>query len=176
MVQVGARRELERVLDAARNDGAKARAFLDTNNNLQKIRSLFGDQAATAIENRVAAENTFQNATQDIAKNSRTSVRQQLRADTETPAPARIDTTLTGLALKPFKAGYAYALEHGMANTRTGISQILTAKEQQLLPIVEQLLGYNAKRASNSAAPVSQQAGALIRALIASRQGGSAPQ
>jgi hypothetical protein len=176
MVQVGARRELERVLDAARNDGAKARSFLDTNNNLQKIRSLFGDQAATAIENRVAAENTFQNATQDIAKNSRTSVRQQLRADTETPAPARIDTTLTGLALKPFKAGYAYALEHGMANTRTGISQILTAKEQQLLPIVEQLLGYNAKRASNSAAPVSQQAGALIRALIASRQGGSAPQ
>ncbi len=176
MAQAGARRELERVLDSARNDGAKARAFLDTNNNRQKIEHLFGPRAGQAIENRVAAENTFQNATQDIAKNSRTSVRQQLRADTETPSPARIDTTLTGLALKPFKAGYAYALEHGMANTRTGVGEILTAKEKNLLPVVKQLLGYNAKRVSNASTPISQQAAALIRALIAGRQGGSAPQ
>ncbi len=173
MVQVGARRELERVLDSARNDGAKARAFLDTNNNTQKIEHLFGPQAAQAIENRVAAENTFQNATQDIAKNSRTSVRQQLRADTETPAPARIDTTLTGLALKPAKSLMAYALEHGMANTRTGIGQILTAKDQNLIPVVKQLLGYNTKKASNAAAPLNQQAGALIRALVAGRSNGS---
>ena len=166
MAQIGARRELERILDSVRNDGAKARAFLDTNNNLQKIRQLFGGQAAQAIENRVAAENTFQNATQDIAKNSRTSVRQQLRADTETPSPARIDTTLTGLALKPAKSLYAYALQHGMENTRTGIGQILTAKDQSIAPIVEQLLGYNAKRTSNASTPISNQASALIRVLL----------
>lgn len=167
MAQVGARRELERVLDSVRNDGAKARNFLDTNNNLEKIRNLFGDGAAEAIANRVAAENTFQNATQDIAKNSRTSVRQQLRADTETPSPARVDTTLTGLALKGGKAGLNYVLGQGMANTRTGIGQILTAKDQQISPVIEQLLGYNAKRAANAGTPINQQAAALIRALVA---------
>lgn len=167
MAQVGARRELARVLDSARNDGAKARAFLDTNNNRQKIAILFGEDAAQAIENRVAAENTFQNATQTIARNSRTAARQELIKDTETPSPARVDTTLTGLALKPVKAGYAYALEHGMENTRKGIADILTAKGGQIDPVVEQLLRYNQRKTANAATPLNQQAAALIRALIA---------
>lgn len=167
MAQVGARRELARVLDSSRNDGAKARSFLDTNNNRQKIASLFGEDAALAIENRVAAENTFQNATESIARNSRTVRRQELIKDTETPSPARVDTTLTGLALKPVKAGFAYALEHGMQDTRRGIADILTAKGAQIDPVVEQLLKYNQKKSSNSSSPLSGQAGALIRALIA---------
>lgn len=167
MAQVGARRELARVLDSTRNDGAKARSFLDTNNNRQKIASLFGEDAAQAIESRVAAENTFQNATESIARNSRTVRRQELIKDTETPSPARVDTTLTGLALKPVKAGFAYALEHGMQNTRKGIADILTAKGAQLDPVVEQLLRYNQAKSSNAATPLNHQAAALIRALIA---------
>jgi hypothetical protein len=167
MAQVGARRELARVLDSARNDGAKARNFLDTNNNRQKIASLFGEDAAQAIESRVAAENTFQNATESIARNSRTVRRQELIKDTETPSPARVDTTLTGLALKPVKAGFAYALEHGMQNTRKGIADILTAKGGQIDPIVEQLLKYNQAKSANAATPLSHQAAALVRALLA---------
>ena len=166
MVQVGARRELARVLDSVRNDGAKARAFLDTNNNRQKIAHLFGDDAARAIENRVAAENTFQDATQTIARNSRTATRQQLVKDTETASPARIDATLTGLLLKGGKAGYGYALEHGMQNTRKGIADMLTAKDGQIPALVEELLKFNTKKASNAGTPINQQAAALARALL----------
>lgn len=170
MAQAGARRELERVLDSVRNDGAKARNFLDTNNNRQKIANLFGEDAAKAIENRVAAENTFQNATETIARNSRTAVRQQLVKDTESTAPARIDATLTGLALKGAKSGLAYALEHGMENTRTGISRVLTARDHQISPIVRELLEYNAKKAANSGAPLKESLAALARALISDQQ------
>lgn len=164
MAQVGARRELARVLDSARNDGAKARAFLDTNNNRQKIANLFGERAAQAIENRVGAENTFQDATQTIARNSRTATRQQMIQDTETPSPARVDTTMTGLALKPLKAGYAYALQHGMQNTRNDVASVLTAKGDQLNPIVDALLSHNRAKAGNVSA-VSPQIQAMIRAL-----------
>lgn len=167
MVQVGARRELARVLDSNRNDGAKARAFLDTNNNSAKIHSLFGAKAAQAIENRVTAENTFQDATQTIARNSRTATRQEMVKDTETPSPARVDTTLTGLALKPIKAGLSYALQHGMQNTRNGIADVLTAKGRQIDPVVDALLNYNSKRAVNvSNAKASPQIQAMMRALI----------
>jgi hypothetical protein len=171
MAQVGARRELERILNNNRNEGAKARAFLDTNNNIQKISSLFGPQAAKAIEDRVAAENTFQNATNAIAGNSRTAVRQELAKDTATPNPGDYHTTLTGIATAPFKSGLAYALEHGMANTRSGISDILTAKGPQLPPVVEQLLGYNKAVASHQGPPMSQQAQAMARALLAQSLG-----
>lgn len=167
MAQVGARRELERVLSSTRNEGAKARAFLDTNNNREKIASLFGPDAAKAIENRVAAENTFQQATENIARNSRTAGRLELAKDTATPNPGDYHTTLTGLVTAPVKSGLAYALEHGMANTRGGIADILTAKGAQLSPVVEQLLNYNKARTSNQAAPLGEQAKALARALMA---------
>ena len=167
MAQVGARRELARVLDSSRNDGAKARAFLDKNNNRQKISHLFGERAAQAIEDRVGAENTFQNATQTIARNSRTATRNEMVKDTETPSPARVDTTLTGLALKPAKGLLAYALQHGMQNTRNGIADVLTAKGAQIDPVVSALLNYNSKRAVNVAnGRASPQIQAMLRALV----------
>ncbi|RTM13894.1 MAG: hypothetical protein EKK33_08965 [Bradyrhizobiaceae bacterium] len=166
MAQVGARRELERVLDSTRNDGAKARAFLDTNNNVEKIRLLFGDQAAQAIVNRVGAENTFQNATQTIARNSRTATRQQMIADTETPSPGRVDTTLTGLAVKGAKAGASYVLANGMERTRGDIANVLTARGDQINPIVQALLNYNTTKAANAARPNREYTAAMIRALI----------
>lgn len=171
MAQVGARRELERVLSNTRNEGAKARAFLDTNNNMQKISSLFGHDAAKAIENRVAAENVFQNATDTIARNSRTALRQELAKDTATPNAGDYHTTLTGLVTAPVKSGIGYALEHGMSNTRSGIGDILTAKGEQLPAVVEQLLKYNTKRTANQMAPISQQAQAMARALLSMQAG-----
>jgi hypothetical protein len=171
MAQAGARRELERILDSVRNDGAKARNFLDTNNNLAKISDLFGPQAAKAIENRVAAENTFQSATENILRNSRTVKRQELAKDTATPSPTDYHITAYGALTGLPRAGLAYALEHGMANTRSGMSDILTAKGQQLPPIVEQLLKYNAARAKNAATPLGVQSKALIRALMGEQLG-----
>lgn len=169
MAQVGARREIERAISQVRNEGAKARNFLDTNNNLQKIESLFGPDAAQAIEARVAAENHFQNATETIARNSRTAVRQELAKDTADPNFGDYHTTLTGIATAPIKSGMAFALEHGMANTRSGISDILTAKGDKLPLVVEQLLNYNAKKASNTGTSAGAQAQALIRALVSER-------
>ena len=55
MVQVGARRELERTLSNVRNESAKARSFLDTNNNLAKISaSIRTSRRQTAISARIA--------------------------------------------------------------------------------------------------------------------------
>lgn len=169
MAQVGARREIERAIGQVRNEGAKARSFLDTNNNLQKIESLFGPDAAKAIEARVAAENHFQNTTETVARNSRTAVRQELAKDTANPGFGDYHTTLTGIATAPVKSGLAYALEHGMENTRSGISDILTAKGKDIPLVVEQLLKYNAKKESNAMTPGGQQVQALIRSLIAER-------
>jgi hypothetical protein len=169
MARVGARRELERVLESVRNEGAKARSFLDTNNNKQKIAELFGPQAADAIERRIAAENQFQSATQQISANSRTATRNVMAKDTETPGNVGFNPTILGVLERPFRAGLAYSAEHGMKNTREGISQILTAKEQQIPAVVKALLNYNSKRASNASTPLGLQASALARALIAER-------
>lgn len=168
MAQVGARRELERVLSSVRNDGAKARNFLDTNNNSQKISALFGPDAAKAIENRVAAENTFQSATENIARNSRTAKRQELAKDTADPGEVNFGQTAFGtLVGAPVKTGLGYILQNGMANTRSGISDILTARGPQLTPVVEQLLKYNKSAAANKTAPLKEQAALIARALMA---------
>ena len=171
MAQVGARRELERTLSNVRNEGAKARAFLDTNNNSAKIAALFGPGAAKAISDRVAAENTFQQATQNISQNSRTALRQQLARDTTAINPADIHASVLGVVGAPITAPLAYALRHGMERTRGGISDILTASGGQIPPIVEQLMKYNAARAAHQTAPAGQQASALARALMAQQAG-----
>jgi hypothetical protein len=167
VAKIGARRELERTLSNVRNEGAKARAFLDTNNNSAKIAALFGPDAAQAISNRVAAENTFQQATENIARNSRTAVRTELAKDTANPSPGDYHATLTGYIGAPIKSGLAYALQHGMEKTRGGIADILTAKGQQINPIVEQLLGYNKAKAAHEGVPTAVQMKALVRALTA---------
>ena len=171
VAKIGARRELERTLSNVRNESAKARSFLDTNNNSAKISALWGPDAAQAISNRVAAENTFQNATEQITGNSRTAVRTELAKDTANPSPGDYHATLTGYIGAPIKSGLAYALRHGMENTRSGISDILTAKGQQLPAVVEQLLKYNKGAAARQTAPVGQQMKALARALMAQQAG-----
>lgn len=172
MAQVGARRELERVLSSVRNDGAKARNFLDTNNNAQKISALFGPDAAKAIENRVAAENTFQSATENIARNSRTALRTELAKDTADPTAVNLGQTAFGTIVgAPVKAGIGYFLQHGMANTRSGISDILTARGPQITPIVDQLIKYNAAKAARKTAPLGQDAALIARALMTEQAG-----
>ncbi len=166
MVRVAYRRELEHELSNVRNSGGKGRSLLNTDNGLQKIEDIFGPQVAKSIEHRIAAEDIFQNSTDTVARNSRTAVRQELAKDTASPSPGDYHTTLTGIVGAPIKSGLAYALEHGMANTRGGISDILTAGGPQMTPIVEALLNYNAKKAAHASTPAGTQAKALIRALI----------
>lgn len=167
MAQAAARREIERVLDSARNDGAKARAFLDTNNNKAKIENLFGENAAAALENRIGAENTFQTAAHNVADNSRTAVRQELRKDTADPSQANYAPTVLGALKAVPAAGLNYIRQQGMRDTREGVANILTAKGQQLDPVIDQLLNYNNYRKAHAGSPPPQQIEALIRALVA---------
>lgn len=171
MARVGARRELERVISNVRNEGAKARAFLDTDNNQQKISALFGPQAAKTISDRVAAENQFQAATQQVSQNSRTAIRSELQREIQAPSPADYHTTLTGLLSAPLKSGLGMALGHGMQKTREGMANLLTAQGPQIQQLVDQLTAYNQRRMANQLAPMGQYSGALARALIAQQAG-----
>ncbi len=167
MAQAAARREIERVLDSARNDGAKARSWLDTNNNKAKIENLFGENAAAAIENRIGAENTFQTSAHNVSQNSRTAVRQNLAKDTADPSQASYAPTVLGALKAVPAAGLNYIRQQGMRDTREGVANILTARGQQLDPVIDQLLNYNNYRKAHAGSPPPQQAEALIRALIA---------
>lgn len=167
MAQAAARREIERVLDSARNDGAKARSWLDTNNNKAKIENLFGPNAAAAIENRIGAENTFQTATHNVSQNSRTAVRQELLKDTADPSQANYAPTVLGALKAVPAAGLNYIRQQGMRDTREGVANILTAKGKQLDPVIEQLMNYNNYRKAHAGSTPPQQIEALIRALVA---------
>lgn len=171
MAQVGFRRELDRIIEATRNEGATARRVLDTNSVLQKTELLFGPQAAREIERRIAAENTFQEATQDIARNSRTAVRLQQGKDTADPAPAnRMQTTLTGVGASLLGKGYDYAknLAQGMPATRSQIADILTASGPQIDPITNALLRLGERRTANSG-KVGSNTAAIVNALVSGR-------
>jgi hypothetical protein len=171
MARAGYRRELDNLIETTRNEGAAARRLLDTNSNLQKIEILFGPQAAREIERRIGAENTFQEATQDIARNSRTNVRQQLGKDTADPAPAnRMQTTLTGVGASLLGKGYDYAknMAQGMPATRSQIADVLTAQGGDIDPIVNALLRLGDRRTANSAT-VGNKTSALINALVSGR-------
>src|SRR4029077_15017381 len=54
-VKLGMRREIDRIIDTARNDGAAARRLLDTNQNREKIARVFGQDAADAVDKRIAS-------------------------------------------------------------------------------------------------------------------------
>jgi hypothetical protein len=86
MYKVGMRREIDRIVDTARNDAAAARNVLNTNQNRDKIATMFGEGTAQRIDDQIAAETKFQEATNKIAQSSRTGVRQQLVKDTEAPS------------------------------------------------------------------------------------------
>ena len=166
MAQAGFRRELDRMIEATRNEGATARRLLDTNQVLQKTEMLFGQQAAREIERRIGTENTFQEATQEIARNSRTALRQQAIADTATPSTqGALATSLTGVAHAAGRGGLNYIREQGMTRTRDAMGNILAARGQQIDPIVQAITEYSRRRAGSTRQSGNAGAATIIEAL-----------
>lgn len=168
-VKAGMRREVDRIIDSARNDGAAARRVLDTNQNREKIGLVFGQDAVDAIDKRIAAETHYQTVTGNVAGNSRTSLRQELRKDTEAPSPAHApSTTLVGLAHSALRRGQQQVSDLAMRRTREGMADLLTRRGDDIPTLARILSDYNAgqaARAARSAGPTS----ALARSLLAAR-------
>lgn len=170
MAKAGFRRELDKLIENTRNSGATARRVLDTNSVRQKIETLFGPQAAKEIERRIGAENTFQEATQDIARNSRTAVRQELQKDTATPSSSEIrGASITGLGLAGIRGGLNYLRDQGTRTTREQIADLLTRGGPDIGPTVERLNRLNQRR-SQIAQPTGDPRTAIVNALIAAQQ------
>jgi hypothetical protein len=151
MAKAQMRREIERVIDTARNDGAAARRFLDTTQNGQKIEAIFGKNVLTEIEKRLAAETQFQTIKGKVADNSRTAVRGELIKDTaETSVGNAQGTTLTGLVHAGARGGLNYVRNNGLSRTREGIADLLTTKGDDMHRLIEVMSGLAEKRALNS--------------------------
>lgn len=166
MARVGMRREIERVLDTARNDGAAARRILDTNQNREKIAAMFGEGPAAAIDARIAAETKFQDATNKISANSRTGVRSQLIKDTETPSAAVPPmANLTGFATKGLGALANIYHTGAMERTRSGIGSLMTTPADKIPDLVKILSGYNERAAANARPALAPYAGTLAKVL-----------
>jgi hypothetical protein len=164
MLRMGMRREIERVMDTARNDGAAARRVLDTNQNREKIATLFGQPAADAIDKRIAAETRFQEATNKISANSRTQVRGQLVKDTESPSAAMPPVAnLTGFATKGIMGALEHMRETGMERTRAALGSMSTTPGHQVPDLVRLLSGYNQAAAANARPPITPLAKTLAR-------------
>ncbi|MGM4967438.1 hypothetical protein AB7714_28350 [Tardiphaga sp. 1201_B9_N1_1] len=152
MAKAHMRREIERVIDTARNDGAAARRFLDTTQNGQKIEAIFGKEVLTEIEKRLAAETQFQTIKGKVADNSRTAVRGELIKDTaDTSVGSAQGTTLTGLVHAGGRGGLNYIRNQGLSKTREGIADLLTTKGPEMQQLVEIMSGLANKRALNTA-------------------------
>lgn len=149
MAKAAMRREIERVIDTARNDGAAARQFLDTEQNGQKISAIFGPNALAQIEKRIAAETHFQNIKTNVANNSRTAVRGELIKDTATPSSgSALQTSLPGLVHAAGRGGLNYVRNQGMSRTREGISDLLTTKGPEMQRLIEVLSDLGRTRAA----------------------------
>lgn len=165
-VQLGMRREIDRIIDTARNDGAAARRLLDTNQNREKIVHVFGKDAADVVDKRIASETQFQDATNKISANSRTAVRSQLMKDTEAPSQSGPPmANLTGFAVSAARRGQQYLGDLSLERTKAGIGDLLTRKGNDIPSLAQILSDYNAARAANVAAPVGQQTGRLASVL-----------
>jgi hypothetical protein len=166
MVAAHMRREVDRIIDTARNDGAAARRVLDTNENRAKIEHLFGAKAAQGIDDRIAAETHFQKATQNISANSRTAVRSELRKDTESPSIATPPMANIGGALY---TGARTALQNlrntGMENTRSAIGSMSVTPAAKVPDLVRLLAGYNDRAAGMARPPVGPYAKTLAQVL-----------
>jgi hypothetical protein len=167
-VKLGMRREVDRIMDTARNDGAAARRLLDTNQNSQKIANVFGQPAADAIDKRIAAETQFQDATNKIASNSRTAVRSQLVKDTESPSvSAPPMANLTGIGLAGLRKGAQFLSDQGMDRTRQGIANLVTRQGPAMSNLARVLSNYNQARVMNAATPFGRQAKSLASVIAA---------
>ena len=164
MLRMGMRRDVERVIDTARNDGAAARRVLDTNQNREKIARIFGQPAADAIDRRIAAETAFQQAKEKIAAHSRTGVRQQHVKDNQAPSVAAPPVAnLMGYAAKGANWLRQHAAESGMERTRNAIGSLMTAPASQVPELVRILGGYNQTAAANARPPITPLAKTLAR-------------
>lgn len=173
MAQAHFRREIDRIIDSVRNDGAAARRILDTNNNIAKIEAIFGPQAVADVERRIAAETHFQNIKQDVANNSRTAVRGELIKDTATPSTgSALSTSLPGLVHAGARGGLNYIRDQGMSRTREGIADLLTTRGDDMQRLVEIMGDLARKRAGNaSRAPLRAPLSLVPNSLLAGPQG-----
>lgn len=166
MYKVGVRREVDRIVDVARNDAQAARNVLDTNQNRKKIATMFGEGAVRRLEDQIAAETIFQGATNRVAGNSRTAVRQQLVKDTESPSISQPpQANLTGFAVKgvnKLRDLYAAGL---LDNTRTGLGAMAATPGEKVPDLVRLLAGYNQRATANARPPLAPYAGTLARVL-----------
>lgn len=174
MAQAHFRREIDRIIEGARNDGAAARRLLDTDNNVAKIEAIFGPQAVADIERRIAAETQFQTIKGKVADNSRTSLRTELNKDTATPSTgSALSTSLPGLVHAGARGGLNYVRNQGMSRTREGIADLLTTTGDDMQRLVEIMSGLAGKRSANTAkAPMRLPLSLVPNALLAAPQGG----
>ncbi len=176
MAKAHMRREIERVIDTARNDGAAARRFLDTTQNGQKIEAIFGRDVLNEIEKRIGAETHFQNVKSKIADNSRTAVRSEMVKDTATPSMGTaLSTSLPGLVHAGARGGLNYVRNQGMSRTREGIADLLTTSGDDMQRLVQIMSDLAGKRTANAArAPMRLPLSLAPNSLLAlpSSQGG----
>lgn len=173
-VKAGMRREIDRIIDTARNDGAAARRHLDTNQNREKIAHVFGEDAAKEVDRRIAAETQFQDATNKVSANSRTAVRQQLMKDTEAASEsATPSATLLGFAHAAARRGQQYLGDLSLERTKEGIADLLTRKGSDIPRLAGILSRYNAARTANAPPPISRQGGNLASILATQAPGWS---
>ena len=171
-VKAGLRREIDRIIDTARNDGAAARRILDTNQNKEKIAHIFGQDAADAIEKRISAETKFQGTAGNVAGNSRTAVRQQLMKDTEPASQAGPPmANIGGALLAAGRRGQQYLGDMSLDRTRQGIANLLTRQGQDIPTLAKILSEYGAAKARNAGAPVGQQARGLAGVIATQAPG-----
>jgi hypothetical protein len=127
---------------------------------------MFGPQQAQAIDNRIAAETKFQEATNKISANSRTGVRAQLVKDTESPSAGMPPmANIAGIAAKVGGNILGNLRQSGMENTRNAIGAMMATPGRDVPDLVRILAGYNTKAAQNARPPVAPYAGTLARIL-----------
>lgn len=171
MAEAGMRRELERLIDVARNDGAAARRILDSNQNLQKIEAVFGRHVADGIERRISNENVFQERTTRLTGNSRTAVRRELAADTADPTIGQaLQTTLPGLAVAGGRAGLNYLMANGMSKTREGAAAMLGTSGQTMNDVSDALIRYSQRVSAQSTPERMNRARLILNSIISGKE------
>jgi len=171
MVAAGFRRELEKLIGSASNEGIRSRTALMPDNVMQKVETLFGPDAAREIGRRIEAETSFQLAKNKILGGSPTIPRSEQIKDIKDPDPTnRMQYSVTGL---PYWLGgkvfdYARSAAQGLPATRQQMANVLTTTGNNIDPVAEALMRLGDRRTMNSAA-VGNKATALANALLSGR-------
>lgn len=168
MAKAGFRRELDRIIESTRNEGATVRRKLDETQVLKKTEALFGPQARQEIERVIGAENVFQNATQKISQNSATARRAEAMKDTAEPSVGDLgNRSLFGTTLAAGKGAMNYALRQGMSGTRGEIANMLTSQGGKMDSVIDAIANLNRRKAALAPRSGSTRNAAVLDALIA---------